>query len=532
MGSIKKQIVWLFILISVTLIGTIYGAMRMELARNIMPINTTMTQQMVDDRGNQIDSWFGERLSELRLLANLSEKHSGTRQQLFNETKTLTKFDKHNYVSIRLVSGNGISYSDSYPSFSVRHRSYYREMQRSPQRAYTVSNLLTSKEDHQSIVIILYRLARPLPDHTTYVAAAIPLARVEALAHDLSIYDGTGMLLGSNTDSPQINLQKELLLTTKLDRLPRWKVNYVVQKRELRENTQQLIRLLLIIILVVIALLGLLLILLLRRIVRPVENLTRTMNKIQSGGHDIRATIEGPQEIRVLATTFNQTLDRVYENETKYREATIQVLQAQIQPHFLYNTLDTIQWQILGGDTDMAVTMIENLSVFFRKGLNHGCEFTTLRDEIIHVQSYFKIQAIRFPKLQHLSIDIDDALMDQVVMHFILQPLVENAINHGLRESLATHNELRISGVLLSPTRLRLTVSNNGQPMPAELVQKLNDGSYHAGKNSYGIYNIRHRLQLIYNGQARLDFISTRQRTTVRVTLPLVEKAIECGGEI
>jgi len=194
MGSIKKQIVWLFILISVTLIGTIYGAMRMELARNIMPINTTMTQQMVDDRGNQIDSWFGERLSELRLLANLSEKHSGTRQQLFNETKTLTKFDKHNYVSIRLVSGNGISYSDSYPSFSVRHRSYYREMQRSPQRAYTVSNLLTSKEDHQSIVIILYRLARPLPDHTTYVAAAIPLARVEALAHDLSIYDGTGML--------------------------------------------------------------------------------------------------------------------------------------------------------------------------------------------------------------------------------------------------------------------------------------------------------------------------------------------------
>ena len=271
-----------------------------------------------------------------------------------------------------------------------------------------------------------------------------------------------------------------------------------------------------------IALLGLLLILLLRRIVRPVENLTRTMNKIQSGGHDIRA----------LATTFNQTLDRVYENETKYREATIQVLQAQIQPHFLYNTLDTIQWQILGGDTDMAVTMIENLSVFFRKGLNHGCEFTTLRDEIIHVQSYFKIQAIRFPKLQHLSIDIDDALMDQVVMHFILQPLVENAINHGLRESLATHNELRISGVLLSPTRLRLTVSNNGQPMPAELVQKLNDGSYHAGKNSYGIYNIRHRLQLIYNGQARLDFISTRQRTTVRVTLPLVEKAIECGGEI
>ncbi|OUS99585.1 Uncharacterized protein in epiA 5'region [Lactiplantibacillus plantarum] len=70
------------------------------------------------------------------------------------------------------------------------------------------------------------------------------------------------------------------------------------------------------------------------QIVRPIENLTRTMNQIQIGGHDIRAVVEGPQEIQTLATTFNQTLDRVYENETKYREATIQVLQAQIQPHF------------------------------------------------------------------------------------------------------------------------------------------------------------------------------------------------------
>lgn len=532
MGSIKKQIVWLFILISLTLIGTIYGAMRMELARNIMPINTTMTQQMVDDRGNQIDSWFGERLSELRLLANLSGQHGDTRQHLFSEAKALTKFDKHNYVSIRLVSRNGISYSGSHPSFSVRHRSYYREMQRSPQRAYTVSNLLTSKEDHQAIVIILYRLARPLSDHITYVAAAIPLEKVEALAHDLSVYDGTGMLLGSDTDSPQINSQKELLLTTKLERLPRWKVNYVVQKKVLRENTQQLIRLLLIIILVVIALLGSLLILLLRRIVRPIENLTRTMNQIQNGGHDIRAVVEGPQEIRTLATTFNQTLDRVYENETKYREAAIQVLQAQIQPHFLYNTLDTIQWQILGGDTDNAITMIENLSVFFRKGLNHGCEFTTLRDEIIHVQSYFKIQVIRFPKLQQLSIDVDDCLMEQPVMHFILQPLVENAINHGLRCSSSANNELKISGTLISPTRLQLTVSNNGQPMSAELVQKLNDGSYLAGQNSYGIYNIRHRLQLIYNGQGRLDFSSTRRLTTVRVILPLVKGSVEHGGKV
>ena len=525
MRSLKKQTVALFLLTSLSLIGLIYGAMRIELARNILPLNTSITQRAVDNQTNQMNSWFGERLAELRLLADLPARHAYSRRAMFAETAAVTNFDQHNYISIRLVSKDGISHSASYPDFSVRNRNYYREMVQHPRRHYTVSNLLTSREDHRAIVIILYRLAKPLTDGTTYLAAAIPLTKVEALARHLTLYDGKGVILGANNQSPQIDPQRELLLTSSLKLLPKWKVNYVVQKKGLGENTQQLLRLLLVIALVVIGLLGLLLLLLLRQIIQPILGLTQTMTEVQQGNRQIRAAETGPAEIASLATTFNQMLADVYTSEAKYREASIQVLQAQIQPHFLYNTLDTIQWQILGGESDAAVSMLENLSVFFRKGLNHGQELISLDDELAHVESYLKIQAVRHPQLAQFKVEVAPALKNLSVMHFILQPLVENAINHGLRPADRTDGTLVIRAQQLPTNALQLTISNNGVPIAPATLLALNRGTYTAGKDGYGIYNIRHRLHLFYNGLAQLQFTSNPAVTTVTLTLPIIQEA-------
>ncbi|MFC6180062.1 sensor histidine kinase [Lactiplantibacillus daowaiensis] len=523
MHSLKKQTVSLFLITSLSLIGLIYTTMRLEMSRNILPLNTSVTQRVVDNRTNQINSWFGERLAELRLLADLPARHHYSQAELFQETAAVEGFEQHNYVSIRLVSKDGISRSASYPDFSVRNRKYYQDLVAHPKRQYTVSNLLTSREDHRAIVIILYRLARPLTDGTTYLAAAVPLTKVESLAKNLTIYDGKGVILSADNDSPQVNPKTELLLTASLDLLPQWKVNYVVPKKSLGENTQQLLRLLLVIALVVIGLLGLLLILLLRQIIQPIVGLTTTMTQVQAGNRQVRAAETGPSEIRSLATAFNQMLVEVYVSEAQSREASIRVLQAQIQPHFLYNTLDTIQWQILGGDSDAAVTMLENLSIFFRKGLNHGQDVIALADELAHVKSYINIQAVRHPQLAHWDYQIPDDLLSQPLLHFSLQPLVENAINHGLRPANHGHGQLVIQAQQLDDTRLRLTVSNDGAPIPSATLQALNDGSYQGGKNGYGIYNLRQRLQLFYAGQATIHFISTPTLTTVQLDLPIIE---------
>src|SRR5699024_6490277 len=130
-------------------------------------------------------------------------------------------------------------------------------------------------------------------------------------------------------------------------------------------------------------------------ILQPIILLRDTMLQVQTGDKQIRVTIDNPKEIAELGTVFNHTLDKVYENEEKYRRASLRVLQEQIQPHFLYNTLNAIQWQVLGGDQQGALAMLENLSTFFRKGLNQGEELTTVADEVAHVRSYLAIQQIR-----------------------------------------------------------------------------------------------------------------------------------------
>lgn len=523
MHSLKKQTVGLFLITSLSLIGLIYLTMKLEMSRNILPLNTSVTQRVVDNRTDQINSWFGERLAELRLLADLPARQSYSRDALFQETNAVENFDHHNYVSIRLVSKDGISHSPDYPDFSVRNRQYYQELVAHPKRHYAVSNLLTSREDHRSIVIILYRLARPLTDDTTYLAAAVPLTKVEALAKNLTIYDGKGVILSADNDSPQVNPKTELLLTASLSLLPQWKVNYIVPKKRLGENTQQLLRLLIVIALVVIGLLGLLLILLLRQIIQPMVSLTTTMTQVQNGNRQVRAVEAGPTEIKSLATTFNQMLAEVYLNETKSRDAAIQVLQAQIQPHFLYNTLDTIQWQILGGDPDAAVTMLENLSLFFRKGLNHGQDTITLADELTHVKSYLNIQAVRHPQLARWDYNVPADLLNQPLLHFSLQPLVENAINHGLRPANHGHGQLFIQGQVLNHTTLRLTVSNDGVPISETTLAALNAGTYQDGQNGYGIYNLRQRLHLFYDGRATLHFTSTETLTTIQLDLPIIK---------
>ncbi|MGX7131584.1 sensor histidine kinase [Enterococcus songbeiensis] len=521
MRSIKKQLFFLFIFVATILTLLIFGAMRFELSRNVLPLNQSITQQFVDNRTNQINSWFGERIAELRLIADLPARHSYTRESLFDETFALENQNQRNYLSIRLVSREGVSYSRFYENFSVKERSYFKELVQHPELDYTVSDLLHSKEDQQAAVIILYRLNRPLQDGTNFISAAIPLSNVQTLAKDLALYDGKGTLVGADNQSPKINEKKEILFTSGIDLLPDWKVNYIVPKKSLGGTTNQLWRLLFIITVIVLSLLAILLLLLSRKIIAPILALSNTMAEVKKGNRNIRADIQSPQEIAQLATTFNQTLDKVYENEALYRQASVQVLQTQIQPHFLYNTLDLIQWQVLGNDIDQAVTTIEYLSTFFRKGLNRGNELITIEDELAHVESYLQIQQLRHEELQSFTIHVPEELRQQTMLHFLLQPLVENAINHGIRPLRERPSSLAIEVTKLTTETIRIQVKNTGLPIPEEKLIQLNSSTKTPTSTGYGIANIRQRLQLFYGLNAHLLFFSSTEETIAQIDLPI-----------
>ena len=522
MYSIKRQITVLFLIISVGLVGALTFALHQEIKKSVLPLNTSITQQFVNSKTQEINSWFGERIAELAMISDRASSGEETRDSLFSAIHTLENREKENYVSIRLVSTEGISFSANYPKFSITNRKYYMNLSSDDTKNYTVSNLITSKEDEQSIVIILYRLTEVLSDGTAYIAAAIPLEKVMTLAENLSIYDGQGSLLSSDEETVEIDPTKQLLFTSNLSFLPNWKVNYVIEKENLSKSTSKLQSILFFISLLVLLILGVLLFFLMKGIIDPILSLKETMRTVQEGNRLVRAEIKTKNEIGELAELFNQTLDKVYENEEGYRNASMRLLQEQIQPHFLYNTLDMIQWQILGGTSEDAVKTVEHLALFFRRGLNRGSEVTTVQEELEHVCSYLHIQQLRHEELQDARIVCPKEIYSYSMLHFILQPLVENAIQHGIRPSMKGNLRVFIEVSKKENDVIVFQVKNNGRLPEKDELAQMNTEVTEKMTNGFGLANVRHRLKLFYSGHAQLTYFIEKDELVAKISLPII----------
>ena len=173
---------------------------------------------------------------------------------------------------------------------------------------------------------------------------------------------------------------------------------------------------------------------------RPIQVLAQAAGRISEGDLDARADVDSRDEIAVLADRFNdmagniQTLVvKVREDEQKMRKADLRLLQEQINPHFLYNTLDNIVWLIEGNEPDEAVEMVVTLSEFFRLVLSKGKEFITIRQEEQHISSYLQIQGKRYHDILDYHIYIDPEIYEYQIPKLTLQPLVENALYHGIK---------------------------------------------------------------------------------------------------
>ncbi len=195
-----------------------------------------------------------------------------------------------------------------------------------------------------------------------------------------------------------------------------------------------------------------------------------------------------------MVNTINTLMQENAEISEKQRIAEIRTLQAQINPHFIYNALDTI--------TCMAVIKkqkeIENvtyaLATFFRIGLSGGENLITIKDELRHVKSYLHVEQLRFPNLFEVEIDVDEGILNYLIVKISLQPLVENAVKHGIRK--AKHKGiLRISGREISDGRIEFTVSNNGAEIDDKKLEQINNKGHSTG---FGLKNVHERLALEY----------------------------------
>jgi two-component system sensor histidine kinase YesM len=255
----------------------------------------------------------------------------------------------------------------------------------------------------------------------------------------------------------------------------------------------------------------------------------RKMRMVQSGDLDTVKVTASHDEIGELVENFNYMVNKMkvfieeqYTLGLDAKSSELKALQSQINPHFLYNTLDLINWTAIQHRVPDISTLVQSLSQFYKLSLNKGDEMISIENELEHVRIYVDIQNRRFGNAISLSMDVDESLYDCNIPKITLQPIVENSILHGIRETANRHGEIFIY-TYREDNDIVLCVQDNGVGMPEELVELFNNGNTSSKADGYGIKNINHRIKLYYGEQYGLHFESRiGEGTTVEVRIPAV----------
>ncbi|WP_410514881.1 sensor histidine kinase [Paenibacillus sp. BR2-3] len=264
-------------------------------------------------------------------------------------------------------------------------------------------------------------------------------------------------------------------------------------------------------------------------IASPIRKLERTVKLVGEGDLNTPIDVSGAYEVEQLSRRFNLMLQRIrqlmdqiiYEQETK-RKGELEVLQSQINPHFLYNTLNSVIRLAERGKTDEVVTMIQSLSKFFRISLSKGKNIITIQEELDHIRHYLVIQSFRFKNKFRYEINAQEEVLQVQTIKLILQPIVENALYHGI-EMMPDEGLITINAGL-SEGNVVITIRDNGLGMSEETLNGiLTGGSKNGSGSGVGVRNVNERIGLYFGREYGLSFESEMEEgTTVTIIFPAV----------
>lgn len=266
-----------------------------------------------------------------------------------------------------------------------------------------------------------------------------------------------------------------------------------------------------------------------RGITNPIESLSAKMKRVQLGSFEYGDDPEGyalpmdeagqlHRNFRIMIERINELITENYKKQITIKETEFKALQAQINPHFLYNTLESINWSAKVNGQQQISLMVESLGFLLRSSMSLKEPLITLRQELDIVQNYINIQKIRFEERLSFHMDVPLVVTDMLVPKLSLQPIVENAINYGLEQMIGTC-EIRIAASAKQEL-LEITMEDNGPGMSETFLQQLKEGKVKPRGSGIGLYNIDARIKLLF-GEDYGMAIDSRQGVGTRVTLTL-----------
>lgn len=263
-------------------------------------------------------------------------------------------------------------------------------------------------------------------------------------------------------------------------------------------------------------------------VMRPVVQLSETMKNVKNGDLDITVHTREKGEVGELYDSFNymiqminQLIEENYVTRLNQKQSELNALQSQINTHFLYNTLDSINWLAKDYHVEQISQLVTSLSTLLRTSLNNGQPELTVEQELTHMRSYLNIQKVRFGGLFQVHEEVDESLLQDTVIKMLLQPLVENAILHAFNRSDApAEGNLLLVRVFARAGDLVLEVANNAPDDALAQVQQRLRQEAGAPARSYGIQSIRTRLEIVYAREAALEYRMEGGFLTASIRIP------------
>ncbi|WP_139376047.1 sensor histidine kinase [Clostridium oryzae] len=258
--------------------------------------------------------------------------------------------------------------------------------------------------------------------------------------------------------------------------------------------------------------------------VNRIEKLTKEVRLIEMGNLQLNMNTNSEDEIGKLINSFkymisriNNLIKEVYESKINEREAEMKALQAQINPHFLYNVLSTINWKAIEVGSEDISKVTQELSTFYRTTLNNGKNIISIKDEIANTKSYIEIQSIMHSYSFDVIYNINKELYNYTTIKLILQPIVENAIDHGIDEKRQGRGIIEISGNIVNGC-IEFIITDNGTGIDNDMKERLLSQT----SKGYGLKNVNDRIKLFYGNDYGISIESELNKyTKVKVIIPI-----------
>ena len=303
-----------------------------------------------------------------------------------------------------------------------------------------------------------------------------------------------------------------------------WKIVSIYSYQEIRRGVNAMFSMFFIVLVITLILVLYIAMKMSATITRPIVELAKLMKETGGGNLTVRFAGDYKDEVSELGRNFNLMLgriqnlvDEVYKEQENKRQVELKVVQEQFKPHFLYNTLDTIGWMAREHSADDVVRLVDALTNVFRVSLSKGKDYITIKEEILYISNYLYIQRIRYGPRVNYEIDFDETCSRKMVPKLILQPLIENAIYHGVKKKRGD-GHLKICVRREDERWISLSVEDDGKGMPPEKVEELirilNQPTQPEENKSFGLFYIKERLRLRYNDKFRVNVESLEETGT------------------